>query len=95
MTMIRKLVLATVMLALAAPSAVVPAVAEDPPPAADTQGAQQGAEPDDPDGEPYPPDGVTDPNAVYPTDGSGDTTDQGEAAAAAPGAAPPGNAPPD
>ncbi|MFN3626016.1 MAG: hypothetical protein ACK4TP_18425 [Hyphomicrobium sp.] len=94
MTMIRKLVLAAVMLALAAPSAVAPAVAEDPPPAANT-GAQQGAEPDDPDGQPYPPDGVTDPNAVYPTDGPGDTTDQGEAAAAAPGASPPGNTPPD
>ena len=36
-------------------------------------------EPDDPNAAPYPPDGVTDPNAEYPTDGT-EGTDQGEAA---------------
>ena len=50
--------------------------AEQPaPPPADTGPA---SEPEDPNAAPYPPDGVTDPNAEYPTDGS-EGTDQGEA----------------
>lgn len=66
--------------------------AEDPPADPEVQTA-----PEDPDGQPYPPDGVTDPNAQYPTDGSG--TDQGEAGAeppaeGAPTDSPPADAPP-
>ena len=37
-------------------------------------------EPEDPNAAPYPPDGVTDPNVDYPTDGP-EGTDQGEAGA--------------
>lgn len=35
------------------------------------------SEPEDPNAAPYPPDGVTDPSAEYPTDGT-EGTDQGE-----------------
>ena len=45
------------------------------PPPADTGPV---SEPEDPNAAPYPPDGVTDPNAEYPTDGT-EGTDQGEA----------------
>ena len=45
------------------------------PPPAD---AGPATEPDDPNAAPYPPDGVIDPNAEYPTDGA-EGTDQGEA----------------
>lgn len=63
------------------------AYAEEPPP-------EVGATaPDDPDAQPYPPDGVTDPNATYPTDGS-EGTDQGEAGAEPPAAAAPSDAAP-
>ena len=48
---------------------------QPPPPPAD---AGPATEPDDPNAAPYPPDGVTDPNAQYPTDGT-EGTDQGEA----------------
>ncbi len=100
--MIRKLLTAIallVLLPLATASLVsIPgAYAAEPPPA----GPPGAAEPDDPEGQPYPPDGVTDPNATYPTDGAGDTTDPGEAVAVPPeppavGEAPaPGKAPPD
>jgi hypothetical protein len=41
-------------------------------------------EPADPDAQPYPPDGVTDPNANYPTDGQ-EGTSQGEDGAPADG----------
>ena len=58
------------------------------PPPVDTGPA---SEPEDPNAAPYPPDGVTDPNAEYPTDGT-EGTDQGEAA---PPDAPPPPAPPD
>lgn len=94
--MIRKLLLA-ISISTLLPFTVTPmAYAADPPPAADPQAVPQGApEPDDPDGQPYPPDGVTDPNATYPTDGAGDTTDPGEAGAVAPDAPPAGNTPPD
>ncbi len=44
------------------------------PPPADTGPV---SEPEDPNAAPYPPDGVTDPNAEYPTDGT-EGTDQGE-----------------
>ena len=69
--------------------------AEDPAPVDAARGAEaQPGEPDDPDASPYPPDGVTDPNATYPTDGSGGT-DPGEAGAQVPDApaAGGGNAP--
>ena len=49
--------------------------AADPPPPVDSGPA---SEPEDPNAAPYPPDGVTDPNAEYPTDGT-EGTDQGEA----------------
>lgn len=92
--MIRKL-LAIAVLALLPLSATTRANAEDPPPA-DSQGAESGAPAaDDPDGQPYPPDGVAEPDAAYPTDGAGDTTDQGEAGAVPPDDAPLGDAPAD
>lgn len=51
------------------------AVAGEPPPAE----SGETAVPEDPDAQPYPPDGVTDPNAIYPTDASAGA-EQGEAA---------------
>ena len=51
--------------------------AADPPTPPPTD-AGPASEPDDPNAAPYPPDGVTDPNAEYPTDGT-EGTDQGEA----------------
>lgn len=65
------------------PYAAAPARAADPAPA----DSGMVAEPEDPDAAPYPPDGVTDPNAEYPTDGS-EGTDQGEAGVDTPPAAP-------
>ncbi len=76
------------LLSLAGASAVY---AQDPsadPPA--DAGAQTA--PEDPEGQPYPPDGVTDPNAEYPTDGA--TTDQGETGAEPPAEGAPADAPP-
>lgn len=96
--MLKKVLLAVGFLGLVASTATVPAYAADPPP-------EQGTtEPEDPDAAPYPPDGVTDPNANYPVDAP-EGTDQGEpggeAAAPAPGeqaapapATPPPAAPP-
>jgi hypothetical protein len=55
--------------------------AADPPPTPPAD-AVPGPEPDDPNAAPYPPDGVIDPNAEYPTDGA-EGTDQGEAGAPA------------
>ncbi len=52
--------------------------AEEPP-----TDAGMASEPDDPNAAPYPPDGVTDPNVEYPTDGP-EGTDEGEAGAEAP-----------
>lgn len=49
-------------------------------------------EPEDPNAAPYPPDGVTDPNVDYPTDGP-EGTDQGEAGATNQAAPPAGAAP--
>jgi hypothetical protein len=93
--MVRKLLAAIAFLALPV-AATAPAYAEDPPAAGAAEAPPAAApEADDPDGQPYPPDGVTDPNATYPTDGTGDTTDQGEAGAAPPDAPPAGSAPPD
>jgi hypothetical protein len=93
--MLRKLLPALVVLAALGVAATGASGADDPapptPPAA-------GEAPDD--GQPYPPDGVTDPNAQYPTDGAGETTDPGEAGAVPPDASsgdsapPPENAPP-
>lgn len=74
----KKLLLIPALISLL-PYAAAPSYAADPPPA----GSGMVAEPEDPDAAPYPPDGVTDPSAEYPTDGN-DGTDQGEAAADAP-----------
>jgi hypothetical protein len=89
--MLRKLLPAVAAMAVLAATRAVGA--DDPapvyPPAAGEPQLQD-------DGQPYPPDGVTDPNAAYPTDGAGETTDQGEAGAVPPDAAAPGgdNPPP-
>jgi hypothetical protein len=70
--MLKKTLLAVACVAFLPLAATLPALAADPP-------ADQGmtAPPEDPDAAPYPPDGVTDPNAEYPVDGA-EGTDQGE-----------------
>jgi hypothetical protein len=68
-----KKLLLVLALIIALPYVAAPARAADPPP----DDAGMAAEPEDPDAAPYPPDGVTDPNAEYPTDAS-EGTDQGE-----------------
>jgi hypothetical protein len=84
--MLKKVLLILAFLGLSAFTAATPGVAADPP-------AEQGAtEPEDPDAAPYPPDGVTDPNADYPVDGS-EGTDQGEPGAGADPAPQPAPAP--
>jgi len=75
----KKLLIFTFLAFLAA-TAVPTVHAAEPPandPAAGEQGLDQGAEPGAIDDAPYPPDGVTDPDVVYPTDGT-EGTDQGE-----------------
>jgi hypothetical protein len=94
--MIKKLLLVLALTSLLPFAASAPGYAADPLPA-DPGGTA--ADPADPNAAPYPPDGVVDPNATYPTD-EGDSTDQGETGAAAPAVppdAPPagGNSPPD
>jgi len=83
----KKLMIFTFSALLAGAS--VPAVYAAEPPANDpTAAGQQSpdpetAEPGAVDDAPYPPDGVTDPDVVYPTDGT-EGTDQGEFGAEAP-----------
>jgi hypothetical protein len=67
------------LLSLLPYAAATSSYAADPPP----NDPGMAAEPEDPNAAPYPPDGVTDPNAVYPTDGT-EGTDQGEIGAEAP-----------
>ena len=89
--MSKKLPLAAALIGLLPVVLVAPGYAAEPP--ADDPG--MAAEPADPNAAPYPPDGVTDPNVDYPTDGT-EGTDQGEAGVD--GAAPPAAdapAPPD
>ncbi len=62
-------------------AAVAAGTAADPPPTPPAD-AVPATEPDDPNAAPYPPDGVIDPNAEYPTDGA-EGTDQGETGAPA------------
>ena len=68
----KKLLLIPALISLL-PYAAAPSYAADPPPA----DSGMAAEPEDPDAAPYPPDGVTDPHAEYPPDGSAGT-DQGD-----------------
>lgn len=70
--MLKKMLLTVAFLALFPFTASLPTQAADP---GDDQGMT--APPDDPDAAPYPPDGVTDPNAEYPIDAP-EGTDQGE-----------------
>ena len=75
----KKLLIFT-FLAFVAGAIVPPVQAAEPPaddPAAAERGAEQGADQGAVDDAPYPPDGVTDPGVVYPTDGT-EGTDQGE-----------------
>jgi hypothetical protein len=69
-----KLPLAAALIGLLPVVVVGPGYAAEPPPV----DPGMAAEPADPDAAPYPPDGVTDPNVDYPTDGT-EGTDQGEA----------------
>jgi hypothetical protein len=71
----RKLLPVLALSSLLSAVAVAPSYAEPPPPLPDGGPV---TEPDDPDAAPYPPDGVTDPDVQYPTDGT-EGTDQGEA----------------
>jgi len=83
----KKLLILTFLALLAGASVQAVHAAEPPasdPAAAGQQGADEGvAEPGAVDDAPYPPDGVTDPDVVYPTDGT-EGTDQGEFGADAP-----------
>ena len=82
----RKLLLVLALSSLLSAALAARSYAEpSPPPPAD---AGPATAPDDPNAAPYPPDGVTDPNAQYPTDGT-EGTDQGEAVPDAPNATPP------
>lgn len=67
--MIKNLLPVIALLILLPLAAVSQAYAGEPPPAE----SGETAVPDDPDAQPYPPDGVIDPNAIYPTDASGGT----------------------
>jgi hypothetical protein len=71
----RKVVLVLAVSGLLSAAVAARSYAEPPPPPPADGGPAN--EPDDPNAAPYPPDGVTDPNAQYPTDGS-EGTDQGE-----------------
>jgi hypothetical protein len=82
----RKLLLVLALSSLLSFATAAPSYAEPPPPPPADAGPA--TEPDDPNAAPYPPDGVTDPNAQYPTDGT-EGTDQGEAIQDAPTATPP------
>lgn len=85
--MIRKLLPVVALLVLLPLAVAFQVYAEEPP-----AGESGAAAPDDPNAQPYPPDGVTDPNATYPTDGS-NMTDQGETGIEPP-AGPPADAAP-
>ena len=82
----RKLLLVLALSSLLSVAVAARSYAEPPPPPPADAGPA--TEPDDPNAAPYPPDGVTDPNAQYPTDGT-EGTDQGEAVPDAPNATPP------
>ena len=71
----KKLLILTVSALLAGVS-LPPVEAAEPPPD-DPVSTEQGADQGPIDGAPFPPDGVTDPDVVYPTDGT-DGVDQGE-----------------
>lgn len=86
--MIKKLLPVAALLAVLPLTVATGVYAEEPPP-----GEAGAAAPDDPNAQPYPPDGVTDPNAQYPTDPS-NMTDQGETGAEPPAAPPSDAAPP-
>jgi len=75
--MTKKLLLAIALAGVLPVAGALPLRADDPPPA-ESGGA---AQPEDPDAEPYPPDGVTDPNVTYPVDGA-ESAGQGEDGAA-------------